>query len=213
MALTVTEDEALKVREWGNAETFIVPNIHLSDSNSVPEFGVRSGILFIGSYLHIPNIDAAKWLVDEIMPLVWEKKPETQLFLLGSNPTSEILQLRRSGVCVTGFVEDVKPYFDQAKVFVAPLRYGAGMKGKIGQSMSLGLPVVTTSIGAEGMNLKNGKHAFISEDPEGIAQNIAMLSSDEAKWNELSTAGMGHMEEYSPEIVSVKINEIVLGSL
>jgi O-antigen biosynthesis protein len=213
LAITVTEDEALKVREWGNEKTFIVPNIHLSDSNSVPEFGSRSGILFIGSYLHIPNIDAAKWLVDDIMPLVWQKKPETQLFLLGSNPTSEILQLRRSGVCVTGFVEDVKPYFDQAKVFVAPLRYGAGMKGKIGQSMSLGLPVVTTSIGAEGMNLKNGKHAFINEDPEGIARNIAMLSNDEAKWNELSTAGIGHMEEYSPEVVSVKINEIVLGSL
>ena len=62
----------------------------------------------------------------------------------------QILKLRRSGVCVTGFVKDVKPYFDQVKTFVAPLRYGAGMKGKVGQSMSLGLPVVTTAIGAEG---------------------------------------------------------------
>ena len=87
------------------------------------------------------------------------------------------------------------------------------MKGKIGQSMSLGLPLVTTSIGAEGMKLKNGKNAFISEDPEGIARSIARLSNDKVKWNELSKAGMVHMKEYSPEVVSGKINEILLRCL
>lgn len=208
-ALTVTEDEAQRVREWGNERTFVVPNVHLSETSEIPSFSTRKGILFIGSYLHIPNIDAAQWLVEEIMPLVWKTMPDVQLFLLGSNPSSEILQLRRPGVCVTGFVQDVKPFFNQTKVFVAPLRYGAGMKGKIGQSMSLGLPLITTSIGAEGMKLKNGKHAFISEDPVSIAQNIVTLSNDEAKWNELSSAGMRHMEEYSPEVVSVTIKDIL----
>ena len=209
IVLTITEDEALQVCNWGNEKTFIVPNIHLSAPSSIPDFKERSGVLFIGSYLHTPNIDAANWLVHEIMPLVWHKNPETHLFLLGSNPTSEILKLRRSGVCVTGFVKDVKPYFDQVKAFVAPLRYGAGMKGKVGQSMSLGLPVVTTAIGAEGMNLINGKHALISEDPVIIAQNIATLGNDEAKWNELSSAGIRHMEDYSPEVVSGRIEEII----
>ena len=147
LALTVTEDEAQRVREWGKERTFVVPNVHLPETSEIPGFSARKGILFIGSYLHIPNIDAAKWLVEEIMPLVWKTIPDVQLFLLGSNPSSEILQLRRHGVCVTGFVEGVKPFFNQAKVFVAPLRYGAGMKGKIGQSMSLGLPVVTTPSG------------------------------------------------------------------
>jgi GT2 family glycosyltransferase/glycosyltransferase involved in cell wall biosynthesis len=209
LVLTVTKDEALEVCNWGNEKTFIVPNIHLCTPSFVPCFKDRSGVLFIGSYLHTPNIDAAKWLVHEIMPLVWQKNPETHLFLLGSNPTSEILKLRRSGVCVTGFVKDVKPYFDQVKAFVAPLRYGAGMKGKVGQSMSLGLPVVTTAIGAEGMNLINGKHAFISDDPVIIAQNISTLGYDEAKWNELSTAGIRHMGEYSPEVVSGRIERMI----
>ena len=208
-ALTVTEDEAARVREWGNERTFVVPNVHLSETSGVPGFPARKGILFIGSYLHIPNIDAAKWLVEEIMPLVWKTIPDAQLFLLGSNPSSEILQLRRPGVCVTGFVEDVKPFFNQAKVFIAPLRYGAGMKGKIGQSMSLGLPVVTTSIGAEGMNVKNGRDALIGDEAGDIAEKVINLYKDESRWKDLSASGLRQMEKFSPSAVADQIDRIL----
>ena len=208
-ALTVTEDEAARVREWGNERTFVVPNVHLPETSGVPGFPARKGILFIGSYLHIPNIDAAKWLVEEIMPLVWKTIPDAQLFLLGSNPSSEILQLRRPGVCVTGFVEDVKPFFNQAKVFVAPLRYGAGMKGKIGQSMSLGLPVVTTSIGAEGMDVKNGRDALIGDEAGDIAEKVINLYKDESRWKDLSASGLRQMEKFSPSAVAEQIDRIL----
>ena len=209
LALTVTEDEAQRVREWGNERTFVVPNVHLPETSEIPGFSARKGILFIGSYLHIPNIDAAKWLVEEIMPLVWKTIPDVQLFLLGSNPSSEILQLRRNGVCVTGFVEDVKPFFNQAKVFVAPLRYGAGMKGKIGQSMSLGLPVVTTPIGAEGMKVRNGRDALIGDEAGDIAEKVVNLYNDQSSWEDLSASGLRQMEKFSPSAVSDQIDRIL----
>ena len=104
-------------------------------------------MVYLGSYLHPPNVDAVKFLVNEIMPKVWSKFPQMHVTLLGSNPPVEVIELASDRVTVTGFIEDVDPYFDLAKCFVSPLRYGAGMKGKIGQSMSLGLPIITTSIG------------------------------------------------------------------
>ena len=107
--------------------------------------------------------------------------------------------------------------WQEVKGFVQQLVPGhpipAGMKGKVGQSMSLGLPVVTTPIGAEGMNLKNGKHAFIREDPAGIADNINTLVADKEKWNELSEFASRHMGEFSPEKISVNIKDILKNSL
>jgi O-antigen biosynthesis protein len=212
LTLTVTNEEAEIVESW-NCPVHVVPNVHIPRTDSPPPFEERNGLLFIGSYLHPPNMDAVNWLCREIMPILWQKNPELELTLLGSNPTPEVKELAGEKIFVPGFIQNVEPYFDKARVFVAPLRYGAGMKGKVGQSMSLGLPVVTTPIGAEGMNLKNGKHAFIREDPAGIADNINTLLADKEKWNELSEFASRHMGEFSPEKISVNIKDILKNSL
>ena len=159
--------------------------------------------------MHPPNEDAVKFLVNEIMPYVWANYPEVQVTLLGSNPSTEVLDLVSERVSVTGFVEDVTPYFDLAKVFISPLRYGAGMKGKIGQSMSLGLPVVTTSVGAEGLFLINGKNALIADEPFEIANSIVSLIKDKNKWSLLSNEGMKSMQKFCPEIVSKGIAKLL----
>src|SRR3546814_18540099 len=98
------------------------------------------------------------------MPLTWEQRPEMELTLLGSDPTDEILACKSSRVHVPGYVEDVTPYFNASRIFVAPLRYGAGMKGKIGHSLEYGLPVVTTTVGAEGMGLVHENNVLINGD-------------------------------------------------
>jgi glycosyltransferase involved in cell wall biosynthesis len=92
-------------------------------------------------------------------------------------------------VDVTGYVEDADPYFNAAAVFVAPLRYGAGVKGKIGHAMSRGLPVVTTSIGAEGIGIIDGVHGLVRDDAESFAAAVAEVSSDRELWGRLSQAG------------------------
>ena len=209
VVLTVTKDEAEIVKTWGVNNVNVIPTIHVPRNDEIPPFSAREGILFIGSYLHPPNVDAVQFLVNEIMPKVWEKFPEMPVTLLGSNPNHEVIDLSSDMVSVTGFIEDVAPYFDLAKVFVSPLRYGAGMKGKIGQSMSLGLPVITTSIGAEGMDLKNGKNALIADESLKIAFSIESLTKDEATWMNLSKEGTNLVNKFSPEAVSKQVAEIL----
>ena len=91
-------------------------------------------------------------------------------------------------------MRDPDPYFDDARVFVAPLRYGAGMKGKIGQAMSLGLPVVTTSIGAEGMLLNDGAHALIADSAGEFAAAVVRLYRDKSLWYALRARALSHIE-------------------
>jgi glycosyltransferase involved in cell wall biosynthesis len=109
-------------------------------------------------------------------------------------------------------VKDVSPYFDGCRIFVSPLRYGAGMKGKIGQSMSFGLPVVTTTIGAEGIGLRDGENALIADDPGAFANAVVRLYEDEALWNRISRQSVEHIKEnYSPPVLGKRIRDIFDG--
>ena len=209
IVITVTEDEAQIVKKWKSKNVDVVPNIHVPRSGIIPPFSEREGVLFIGSYLHPPNVDAVKFLINEIMPITWKKFPDMHVTLLGSNPTSEVIDLSSERVTVTGYVEDVKGYFDLAKVFVSPLRYGAGMKGKIGQSMTLGLPVVSTKIGAEGMYIESGINALVADESMEISKSIEKLTEDEFLWMKLSKEGVNLMEKFSPQVVSNRISHIL----
>ena len=104
---------------------------------------------------------------------------EIPVFLVGSKPTREVLELSSRNVTVTGWVDDLRPVYDKARIFVAPLRYGAGVKGKIGESLSFGLPTITTSIGAEGMDLEHGVDLFIAETADEIANRICEIYNNE----------------------------------
>lgn len=208
LTITVTEDECGIVKEWG-ANSDIIPNIHDAVDDHSLNFEDRSGILFIGSYLHPPNVDAVMWLCEEIMPIIWEFDRKITLTLLGSNPTNEVLNLRNENVIVPGYVQNVEPYFGSSRVFVAPLRYGAGMKGKVGQSLAFGLPVVTTKIGAEGMGLVNGKNVLIADNCESISKSLLSIYNDQEKWCKFSNEAISHIEAFSPQKISKKLFNIV----
>ena len=138
----------------------IVTNIH-SLKPSCKSFTDRIGLMFIGGFDHQPNVDGILWFVETILPIIRNQLVGIHLDIVGSSPPDSILALASSHINVTGYVMDVTSYFEKARIFVSPLRYGAGVKGKIGQSMAFGLPVVTTSIGAEGMYLEDGVSAMI----------------------------------------------------
>ncbi|MGL5832578.1 MAG: tetratricopeptide repeat protein, partial [Waterburya sp.] len=161
LTITVTkvEQEILQQQQINNLA--VIPNIHIPYSGVRPGFAQRQGLLFIGSYNHPPNVDAVRWLCREIMPLVWSQFPELTLTLLGSNVTEEVQALAQDQrIAVPGYLADVSSYFLAHRLFVAPLRYGAGMKGKLGQSLEYGLPIVATTMGIEGMNLTHEQNVL-----------------------------------------------------
>jgi GT2 family glycosyltransferase len=189
LVVTVTDVERNTLRKHGISNVAVIPTIHDVEAHNGLPFELRSGIVFIGGYNHPPNSDAAIWLCKEIMPLVWRSHPDIRVTLLGSNPSTEVAALRNELVDVTGYIPDVAPYFEESRVFVAPLRYGAGMKGKIGQALSFGLPVVTTSVGAEGYELADGSSCSIADDAESFAKAIVRLYTDSTLWARCSEAG------------------------
>jgi glycosyltransferase involved in cell wall biosynthesis len=151
-------------------------------------FESRRDICFLGGYRHTPNIDAVLWFVRDILPLLLAELPDLRFIVAGAHPGPEIQALARSNVIVTGMVEDLGPMFDATRVFVCPLRAGAGVKGKLATAMSYGVPVVTTPVGAEGMDLKDGYDALIAEDAESFAAACLRAYRDPVVWAGLSLA-------------------------
>lgn len=188
-SVAVSAEEKQILEDLGARRVFVIPTVHEPATHSRRSFEDTSGLLFVGNFNHPPNVDAAKWLCEAIMPLVWEKIGDVQLTLAGANPTDDVLALKSSRVSVTGYVPDLTQYFRRSRLFVAPLRFGAGMKGKVGHALQFGLPIVTTSIGAEGFSLSDGQNAaIVSPDAKPFADAVVDLYTNRARWLQISAS-------------------------
>ena len=147
------EDRAAVLDEVPDAAIEIISNAH-APVVAAPPRGGRRGLLFVGNFHHPPNADAAMHLVRDVMPLVWRELSAARLTIVGLGASSELEALAMDRVRLAGWVEDLDSELDRAVAMVAPLRYGGGVKGKVTESLSRGLPVVTTSIGSRG----DGRH-------------------------------------------------------
>ncbi len=168
---------------------YLFPAAGLADAASL-DFSGRHGLIFVGGFDHTPNVDAALWLAREIMPLVWRERPDVPLLIVGNVPPQEVRALACERITVTGFVPSLEPYYARSRVAVSPLRYGAGVKGKIVGSLRAAVPVVTTGVGNEGIRLRHGTEALIADDAAGIARAVLDLCADEALCRSLAAAGM-----------------------
>jgi GT2 family glycosyltransferase len=205
LAITVTEVERESLLAEGVSPVDVIPTVHEVVERTTP-FAETGGVMFIGGYDHQPNVDAVIWLCKEIMPAVWRSLPGIQLTLLGSHPPQSVRDLAGKRVCVTGFIPDVDEYFQTARVFVAPLRYGAGMKGKIGHALSYGLPVVTTPVGAEGFGFVPGRDALIAETAPDFAAAIVRAYGDRELWERLSSHAHRAVEPFTPPAVKIRLS-------
>lgn len=205
----VTEQDKMQIaNKIRQISIDVVPNIHEPISYA-KTFTESKDLLFVGNFAHPPNEDAVKYFVHEIFPKIKMKLPEVKFYIVGTNPTPEIQKLKSDDIIVTGFVPELAPYLLQARVSVSPLRYGAGMKGKIGEALSYGLPVVTTSIGAEGMDLQHEVHALIANDAQSFAEEVVRLYNDRALWQKLSQQGRTLVENrWGPEAVKKKLQAV-----
>ena len=186
-----SEDEATQVRALEPAvDARAITPYAYEDFVDDATLQQRADLLFVAGFAHPPNVDAARWLVEAIMPHVWARRPDARLSLVGSNPTADVLSLAGERVEVTGFVDDaeLQRRYAQARVAVVPLRYGAGVKSKVVEALQQGLPLVTTSVGAQGLPGVEATCA-VADDEAALADHLLRLLDDDAAWQQQSRSG------------------------
>ena len=208
IVVSTVELELLRT-ELPHAKVYVLPLIMEVPGTSQP-FSSRRDIAFVGGYQHSPNVDAVKYFVAEVMPMLRLRLPGVRFYAIGSNPPAEVKALAADDVIVTGFVENLSLELDKMRVSVAPLRYGAGIKGKIGSAVAVGLPVVATSLAAEGMSLTDGENILIANGAEHITDAVVALYQNEFLWNRISQNGIKFSEyEWGAESAWKRLTEIL----
>ena len=188
-------EKTLLAREVPEARVEVLSNVH-------EIYGLRRGyaeradLVFVGGFQHPPNIDAVQWFVREVFPAVLAHAPQIKLHVIGSKVVVDVLALAGANVVVHGYVEDIAPYMDGCRISVAPLRVGAGVKGKVNMAMSYGLPVVATTTAVEGMHVHAGSDVLVADKPADFAAAILRLYGDEGLWNTLSANGLANVRSH-----------------
>ncbi|WP_168207233.1 glycosyltransferase [Tardiphaga sp. vice278] len=200
------ETEEIQAQMPRPINTIVEMPICVDVNMSAADFHQRNDIMFLAGFAHPPNIDAATFLAREIWPLVCDRLPaEARLLIVGSNPSDDVKALAGSRIIVTGYVPELHPWFDRARVFVAPLRFGAGIKGKVIQALAHGVPSVMTAIAAEGIGLQHGRDALIADEPQLIANALLELYSDQKKWVQVQQAGYDYVTRHLSSEIGTKL--------
>jgi len=173
----------------------LVSNVHTL-SAAVAPFGPRQGLVFIGGFRHPPNVDAMLWYARDVLPHIRRSLPGVTTYVIGGDVPATVKALAADDFVLLGHVADIAPYFAGCRVSIAPLRYGAGVKGKVNLAMSHGLPVVATSVAIEGMHLTDGDDVLVADDPRAFAEAVLRVYDDESLWQRLSTGGRLNIERF-----------------
>lgn len=193
-----------------HADIRVLSNVHTPGPGVAPAPAAGARLLFVGNYLHAPNVDAARWLADEILPLVRKEVPEAALDLVGVDSSGAIAPLASAQVAVHGWVDDLAPLYARARLAVAPLRYGAGVKGKVGQAIEHTVPVVGTFVAFEGMGLIDEHHVLVGESAHELAARIVRLLRDDDLCIRLARAAPQRIAaRFSPETARATLRELL----
>ena len=202
-----SDDETPVVRAWldlhaPKVHAVTVPAYAYPEPSQHPDANLdeRKGVVFVAGFGHPPNVDAAEWLVREVMPRVWARHAGVHLSLVGSNPSERVMALRGNGIEVTGYVtdEELTARYVAARVVTAPLRFGGGVKGKVVEAMWHGVPCVTTSAGVQG--LAAARDALgVADDPEVFAALVCRYLEDDAAWRKSSARGQAFVRAHYTE--------------
>jgi glycosyltransferase involved in cell wall biosynthesis len=156
----------------------IPPGTLIPEHPSNPATSFPASLLFFGSFIHPPNVDAALRLVQRIFPLVQGHYPELKLFVVGDQPPSELMKMASAQVVVTGRVPDLRPYLERTTLFVAPLRLGGGIRIKVLEALAAGKAVVASRLAAEGLDVQDGRDIALADTDEEFADRIVQLLGD-----------------------------------
>ena len=215
LTIVVSEVEvATLAEEMPSAKVALISNVHdVGDTKA--QFEGRQGILFVGGFQHPPNIDAVEYYGNEIWPLVRAARPEAETIIIGSRMPDSLKKWgAQQGLTMLGFVEDLTPHYEQCRLSVAPLRYGAGVKGKVNQALSFGLPVVGSPAAVEGMGLVHGENVMSAATPRAFADAILAVYDDAELWQSLSDNGRASLEgRFTSQVATSALREALTASL
>lgn len=196
VTLVVSEEEKrILLRDLPGARVEVVSNIHEAVGRT-RDVADRAGLLFVGGFGHPPNAEAMQWFIRDILPRIRSVDSSITLHLVGDIDKASAATLNVEGVKIHGRVANLRPLIEACRVSIAPLRFGAGVKGKVNQAMAHGLPIVVTSIAAEGMFLVDGVDALIADTPEAFAEAVLRLCRDDILWRRLSNAGPANIRAH-----------------
>jgi glycosyltransferase involved in cell wall biosynthesis len=187
LVVSHVEQELLERLE-PQARVMILSTIHEPQEGGKP-FDERDGLLFIGGFRHPPNTDAMLWYATEVLPLLRLRLPGVKTYVVGGDVPPTLKEFAADDFVLAGYVPDATPYLTGCRLSISPLRYGAGVKGKVNQAMSYGLPVVATTPSIEGMHLTVGSNVLVGDNPEAFADAVARAYSDRQLWKALADGG------------------------
>lgn len=208
LVLAITEDDRKGLLEMvPELQVELLP-MTADTQPSKAGFTDRKDFVFLANFDNLANRDAANWFCNEIWPRIHKRLPETRLYLAGNNFPADFA--KKPGIEVLGYVPDLAATLERFRVFVSPIRYGTGIKTKNLTAMGNGIPLVTTTIGAEGMNLTDGENALICDAAGGFANKVVELYKDQQLWNKLAANGLKHIAtEFSVERLDAQIEKIL----
>lgn len=209
--VVVSDEEKIDIQAYieGIKRFEIIPNIH-DIPTSIRPYAERRNICFVGSFETSHNADAVRYFIKEIFPLIKKHHQLIEFHVIGYGSENFKNEFESSNVKVIGSLKRLNQALSYYRLFVCPMTYGAGVKGKIGSAIEAGIPVVTTSIGAEGLPLKDGKECFIADSPIDFADKCNQCLNDEDLWHHLSIQSRKAMtENFSPYIVSKQLAELL----
>ena len=197
VTLVVSEAERALLRvDAPHSEVEVLSNLHDVAGAGLP-FAQRGDLVFVGGFRHPPNADAARWFIDAVFPRVRAALPGVRFHCIGGDVPPDIRERGdHDGVVIHGHVADIAPYMDGCRISVAPLRFGAGVKGKVNLAMAHGQPVVATGCAVEGMHLVDGRDVLVADDADGFAAQTVRLYRDQALWASLAQAGLENVRQH-----------------
>lgn len=204
--VTSGRDGAIIKRDAPEVTQFIVPNgvdiRYFRSSGVEPE---PYSIVFTGALGYLPNYDGMIYFLKEIFPVIKRFVPQAKVYIVGSKPPPALQKYQSNSVVITGFVDDVRPFIDQASVFIVPIKMGSGTRLKVVEALSMQKPVVSTSIGCEGIDATDGEDIIIRDDPTAFAEAVIRLFNDRNLRQQLVANGF--------ELVKKKYDWTVIGEL
>jgi glycosyltransferase involved in cell wall biosynthesis len=187
----------------------VLSNIHEVHGCRQPH-APRRDLVFIGGHGHPPNSDAMEWLARGIMPALRQAMPDIQLHVLGEVPDARQRELAVPGLRFHGRVAELAPWLDACLASLAPLRFGAGVKGKINMAMSYGVPVIATTIAIEGMQLTDEVDVLVADDAAAFVRAVQRLQADETLWQRLSENGLENVRRhFSPAAADAVLHRVL----
>lgn len=206
---TSARDQKLFAKDIPGVPKFVIPNgvdlSYFQPTDVIPE---THTLIFVGMMTYVPNYDGITYFLDEIFPRILSQISDAKIYIVGKNPPASICNRANKNIIVTGFVDDVRPFIEKSSAYVVPLRMGGGTRLKIVEALAMKKPIVTTSIGCEGLEVEGGKTVLIADQPEVFAESVIKLMRDQELANRLIRNGYDLVcQQYGWNSIGNTLNE------